>query len=333
MKIGIIGDGQLGRMLALAGYELGFKFGFLGQKNSPSGSLGTVFDDIQALDNFADVITYESENTSLNLIQYLNTPIYPPIEALKIAQNRKLEKQLFNDLNIPCANFAIATTLAELTDAVDNIGLPAVIKTTTEGYDGKGQFVLKTKQDIDKVWRQLNGLELIVEGFVDFDYEVSIIASFSQNEVEYYPLTKNTHQDGILKTAEVIDNQKLFDLAQKHINKIATKFNYIGTLTIEFFVKANELIANEMAPRVHNSGHWSIDGAKTSQFANHIRAITHLPLGDSVPIYQHIKMQNIIGKLSKANEVLADKNSILHLYDKEPRVGRKLGHINICHNE
>lgn len=332
MNIGIIGDGQLGRMLALAGYPLGFHFGFLGQKDSPSGALGKVFSTIEELDAFADVITYESENTSLELIRELKTPLYPPQIALQTTQNRRLEKELFGELGIPCARFAIATTIEELRSAVAEIGTPAIIKTTTEGYDGKGQYTLKNANEIETAWQQLGGRELIVEAFVNFDYEVSAIATYGAQEVRYYPLTQNTHQEGILQTSEILENDDaLFNEAQSYIDKIATAFDYRGTLTVEFFVKNGKLIANEIAPRVHNSGHWTIEGAGCSQFANHIRAITGLPLGLSDATYQHIMMHNIIGELPNTQEVLHNVNAHLHLYDKSPRPGRKLGHITICY--
>ena len=330
MNIGIIGDGQLGRMMALSGYHLGFNFGFLGSKNSPSGNLGKVFSTIEELDNFADVITYESENTPLDFLKNLKTTVFPPPCALKITQNRTFEKALFTKLNIPVAVNLTINSLKELQNAVLQIGVPCIIKTTTQGYDGKGQVVLKNTNDCKNAWQELGERELIVESFVDFDYEISAIAVFSENEKAHYPLTKNTHKDGILITSEVLENSILEEKTQNYINEIAKEFNYIGVLTIEFFVKNNELIANEIAPRVHNSGHWSIDGAKTSQFENHLRAICGLPLGSTKKIYNKIVMQNIISDLPDIKKVMKDGDSSLHLYGKSARIGRKLGHINIC---
>jgi len=330
MNIGIIGDGQLGRMMALEGYKLGLNFGFLGSENSPSGSLGKVFKTISELDNFADVITFESENTSIELLKNITTNVFPPINSLKITQNRTLEKALFKEQDIPCADNITINSLNELKTAVKKIGIPSVIKTTTEGYDGKGQVVLKNVADCENAWVELGKRELIVEKFVNFDYEISAIAVFSKDEKTYYPLTKNTHKNGILITSEVLKDSVLEQKAQNYIDKIAKEFNYIGVLTIEFFVKDDDLIANEIAPRVHNSVHWSIDGAKTSQFENHLRGICNFPLGSTEKIYNKVVMQNIIGVLPNVKKVMADKNSFLHLYGKTERSGRKLGHINIC---
>jgi 5-(carboxyamino)imidazole ribonucleotide synthase len=330
MNIGIIGDGQLGRMLALAGYPLGLNFGFLGDKNSPSGNLGRTFSNIAELDKFADVITYESENTDIELINSLKTPVFPPVEILEITQNRTLEKSLFAKLQIPRAENITVNSLDTLKQAVTKINTPCILKTTTEGYDGKGQVFLKDKNQLENAWQELQEKELIVESFVDFDYEISIIAAFSKDKTVYYPITKNTHSGGILRTSEVLENSILQEKAKKYIDKIANEFNYIGVLTMEFFVKGDELIANEIAPRVHNSGHWSIDGARTSQFENHLRGICGLPLGGTHAIYDDIVMENIISTLPNLTTILQDNTAFLHLYDKEPRTGRKLGHINYC---
>jgi 5-(carboxyamino)imidazole ribonucleotide synthase len=331
MNIGIIGDGQLGRMIAIAGYPLGLNFGFLGDKNSPSGNLGKVFSSIEELDNFADVITYESENTSVELIKNLNTKkVFPPIDALKITQNRTLEKALFKKLAINCAKNKTVNSLLELQKAVAEIKTPCILKTTVEGYDGKGQVFLKDKNEIENAWQNLEQREIIVEAFVDFDYEISMIAVFGKGERTYYPITKNIHKDGILRTSEVIEDSIIFEKAKNYIDKIADEFDYRGVLTMEFFVKNDELVANEIAPRVHNSGHWSINGAKVCQFENHLRAICDLPLGDTSKTYESVIMENIISKLPNTFDVLKDKNAFLHLYDKTERESRKLGHINYC---
>lgn len=334
MNIGIIGDGQLGRMLAIAGYPLGLHFGFLGDKNSPSGNLGKVFATIEELDDFADVITYESENTSLTLLQDVVSPVYPPINALKITQNRLFEKQLFAKLDIPTTQNIKVCSLQELQQGVAKIGIPCILKTNTEGYDGKGQYFLKNVDDIAKAWNFLEHKELLIEGVVNFDYEISMIAAFSNTQEVFYPITKNTHNNGILDTSEVIEHNIIFEKAKNYLKKIAQEFNYTGILTVEFFVTAgsNELIANEIAPRVHNSGHWSIDGARVSQFENHLRAICNLPLGSTQKIYDTIVMKNIISTLPDTQKILEDNSAFLHLYDKEERENRKLGHINYCKN-
>lgn len=330
MKIGIIGDGQLGRMLILAGIPLGFKFGFLGVKDSPSGNLGEIFDNILDLENFADIISYESEDVNMEMLEKLHKPIFPPKQALFISQHRGREKAIFAKLNINCANSIVVTSLTELKSAIAEIGIPSILKTTTEGYDGKGQFVIKNAAQIKTAWQKLNKTEAILEAFVDFEYEISLITATNKTTTKYYPITKNTHKDGILRKSEVIDNYDLQLQAQDYANKIIKELDYIGVLTIEFFVKNGLLIINEIAPRVHNSGHWSIDGAKTSQFENHLRAIANLPLGDTKAIYKDCTMLNLIGKHKSITTILADDNAHLHLYNKISRPNRKIGHINIC---
>lgn len=333
MNIGIIGDGQLGRMLALAGYPLGINFGFLGRKDSPSGHLGKVFDTLAALEGFSDVITYESENTHVDWIKNLKKPTYPGATSLFTTQHRGREKALFEKLNIPCAPYQMVNSAEQLAAAVKCIGLPAILKTATEGYDGKGQFLMHDTSQITEAWSSMNGVESILEGFVNFKRELSLIAVRGvNNEHKYYPLVENTHHNGILRLtiapAPAID-PAVQKTAEHYMQTLLDEMNHVGVLTIELFETDNGLVANEMAPRVHNSGHWSIEGANTSQFENHVRAIANLPLGDTTPTHAHTAMINIIGELGDTNTVLNMPNSHLHLYDKSQRADRKLGHINI----
>ncbi len=336
MNIGIIGDGQLGRMLALAGYPLNINFGFLGDKNSPCGHLGTVFETLDELQAFADVITYESENTNVDWIKNLTTDVYPKQKSLFTTQHRGREKAMFEQLNIPCAPYKIINCEADLQAAIDKIGLPAILKTTTEGYDGKGQYLIKSDNQIAEAWASMNGAESILEGFVNFKRELSLIAVRGiDNDHKYYPLVENTHHNGILRLttapAQNID-PAVQQTAERYMQTLLDEMSHVGVLAIELFETDNGLVANEMAPRVHNSGHWSMEGANTSQFENHVRAIAGLPLGDTTPTHEFCAMVNIIGQLGDVNTALNMPNAHLHLYDKAPRKDRKLGHINITAN-
>jgi 5-(carboxyamino)imidazole ribonucleotide synthase len=295
-------------------------------------------DNIKYLVDFADVITYESENTNVEVVREIskNVPVYPGEKSLFTTQHRGREKALFNQLNIPCAPYQMVSSEQDLIDAVNTIGLPAILKTATEGYDGKGQFLMRNISEITKAWKSMNGVESILEGFVNFKRELSLIAVRGiDNNHKYYPLVENTHHDGILRftiaPAQNID-PTVQKTAEHYMQTLLDEMDHIGVLTIELFETENGLVANEMAPRVHNSGHWSIDGANTSQFENHVRAITGMPLGDTTPTHSYCAMINIISKIGPTNTVLNMPNAHLHLYDKEERANRKLGHINITAN-
>lgn len=342
MKIGVLGAGQLGRMLALNGYQLNHQFAFTAKSNNdPSSLLGTVFTEssgqntAESLINFADVITFESENTDIEIIRNISSSVqvFPGEKSLFTAQHRGREKSLFNKLNIPCAPNQIVNSLSDLKLAVNKIGLPAILKTTTDGYDGKGQFVINRDDQINDAWNNMGGVESILEGFVTFKRELSLIAvRGTDNDHRYYPLVENTHHNGILRMtnapAENISNE-IQETAEHYMKSLLDDLNHVGVLTIELFETEDGLVANEIAPRVHNSGHWSIEGARTSQFENHIRAITAMPLGDTATLHPFCTMINIIGKVGDVNEVLSMPNVHLHLYDKEEREDRKLGHITI----
>lgn len=341
-NIGILGAGQLGRMLAIAGYPLGQKFGFLGtQLDEPSALLGNMFtetdqtDSLEQLISSSDVMTYESENTSVELVQEIakTTHIFPGEKSLWISQHRGREKGLFDQLDIPCAPYQIVDSLDSLKQAVESVGLPAVLKTTTEGYDGKGQFVLKDPKQIDQAWAEIGGRELILEGFVDFKRELSLVAvRNAQNEQVYYPLVHNVHHEGILRYTIAPARQiseKVQMQAEAYMKSLLDELDHVGVLTLELFETSQGLIANEIAPRVHNSGHWTIEGAMTDQFENHIRAITGMPLGPTTPRQAIAAMINIIGQTGAVEKVLKMPNAFLHLYDKAERPNRKLGHINL----
>ena len=341
-KIGVLGAGQLGRMLALSGAPLGKEFGFYGQSNQePAAQLGHRFfsskepNGLADLIEFADVITYESENTDVDLVREIakTTPVYPAEKSLFISQHRGREKSLFDQLNIPCAPYQIVDSLESLKIAVEEVGLPAVLKTTTEGYDGKGQFVLKEATQVEQAWSEIGGRELVLEGFVDFQRELSMIAvRNADNEHVYYPLVQNVHHDGILRYT-IAPARNISDELQKeaeaYMQRLLDELDHVGVLTLELFDTLDGLVANEMAPRVHNSGHWTQDGAVTDQFENHVRAITGMPLGDTSACQPIAAMINIIGSTGPTEKVLEMPNAFLHLYDKEERPNRKLGHINL----
>lgn len=263
-------------------------------------------------------------------------PVWPPPQALAVAQDRIAEKTFFASHGIPVPPFASVTTSAEFETAIQKIGLPAVLKTTRFGYDGKGQAVLRDCADVEKSWELLGGRSLILEGFVPFQRELSIVAVRGlAGELAFYPLVENIHREGILRRtiAPATQLHPTFQTkAEEYARKTLEALQYVGVLAIELFEHDGELIVNEMAPRVHNSGHWTIEGAETSQFENHMRAIAGLPLG-STKMRGHCVMFNLIGEMPSTVEVLRYPGAHLHLYGKEPRANRKLGHITLQHEE
>lgn len=342
MKLGVLGGGQLGRMLALAAYPLDIRPRFYDSAaDAPAGQLAPLtvgaFEDHGALAAFArglDCVTYEFENVPVDAARALQAhlPVYPPPQALEAAQDRVTEKTFFNSVGIPTAPFASVNSLVELEAAAKSMGLPAVLKTRRLGYDGKGQAVLKDKAELASAFSQLGGKGLILEGFVKFDRELSIIAVRSRNGAfAAWPLVENHHREGILRLslapAPRLD-PALQVLAEAHARRVLEKLDYVGVLAIEFFEVGGKLLANEMAPRVHNSGHWTIEGAQCSQFENHLRAVCGLPLGSTLPL-GHCAMFNLIGDIPPSAGVLALSGVHMHLYGKQPRPGRKLGHITV----
>lgn len=333
-------------MLAQAGYSLALRFLFVDPTpNSPASALAeqlaSNYTDPHALDRLAecDVVTYEFESVPAEPLERLaqRVRVYPPPAALSVAQDRLSEKTCFRELGIRTAPFEPVATEAELRSALQRIGYPALLKTRRLGYDGKGQFLLQSKADIEPAWRALGGVPLLLEGFVRFDRELSLIgARSSRGETAFYPLVQNEHRAGILRrTLAPAPNlaPETQQLAESYLNKLFERLDYVGVLTLELFElsgpNGSELYANEIAPRVHNSGHHSIESAETSQFENHLRAILGLPLGSTKPV-RPAAMRNLIGALPDPTRVLAIEGAHLHAYGKTPRTGRKVGHITLC---
>ncbi|MFK3867528.1 5-(carboxyamino)imidazole ribonucleotide synthase [Psychrobacter faecalis] len=361
--IGILGGGQLGMMLAQAALPLGYQCVFLEDNaNCPASLYGKVFSSEQ-LDEFiaaADVFTLEFENTPTATVEQLanlsksgsKQGMFPPPLALDIAQDRLKEKGMFNELDIATVPFMAVNSEAELKQACDELGLPIVLKTSRGGYDGKGQFVIKEDSDIKTAWHELKDAvsgkgsltptpaPLIAEGFINFSREVSIIAVRAQNgQVRCYDLVENHHHHGILaKTrAPAVGTSHLFQQATDAISTVMNHLGYVGVMALELFVskdaRGNDyLLANEIAPRVHNSGHWSIEGAITSQFENHIRAVVNLPLGDTDNVHPAI-MLNVLGQYPDISAVLNIDGAHYHSYHKAEREDRKIAHITLMPND
>ncbi len=340
MTVGIVGAGQLGRMLALAGYPLGVDFLFLDPaRHAPGGQVAPqirgAFTDRKLLARLArrtDVLTFDWENVSVAALRKLprGVRICPPVDALATSQDRVSEKRLFERLHIPTTRWRPVDSETDLLRAVREVGVPGVLKTRRLGYDGKGQRVLHAPRDVAGAWAELGSVPLLYEERVPFDHEVSIIgARHRSGEVVVYPLNDNIHAQGILRvTRAPFGSPDLQRRAARHLRRMLDHFHYVGVLTIEFFVHRGRLIANEIAPRVHNSGHWTLEGAVTSQFENHVRAILGLPLGSTRPL-GHAAMINLIGRMPEARTLLATQGVHLHDYGKSPRPGRKLGHCTL----
>lgn len=339
MTIGIVGSGQLGAMMALAGYPLGLDFLFVDRSaHTPAGRFAPVlvgeFTDSSLLRQLArrcEVISFDWENMSVPALREATrgtrSRISPPLRALAAAQDRIAEKRTFERLGIATTRYAAVDSPASLRRAVRRIGFPGVLKTRRLGYDGKGQAIVRTADEAAAAYATLENVPLIYENLVPFEYEVSIIGARSRTgAVVVYPLNRNYHSGGILRlTVAPWPAPRLHRAASESLRRVLDAFDYVGVLAIEFFVHRGRLIANEMAPRVHNSGHWTIEGAVTSQFENHVRAISGLPLGPAAA-RGHAAMINLIGSMPARTDLLAEPGLHLHDYGKEPRQGRKLGH-------
>lgn len=342
MNVGVLGGGQLGRMLALAGRPLGLHFRFLEPaRPAPVDGLGEVirapYDDPDALRRFArglDLVTYEFENVPAHTVRQLETslPVRPPSAVLRTAQDRVAEKEAFERLGVPTAAFHPVDSRSALKEAIEHVGLPAVLKTRRFGYDGKGQIVIDGPRQLDEAWAAFSERQLVLEAFVSFTRELSILGVRSPaGQIAFYPLVETEHRRGILYSTLApapLTGDGLETCARAHLRTVMEAFDYVGVLALELFQREDELLANEMAPRVHNSGHWTLDGACTSQFENHLRAVVGLPLG-SPEALGHTAMVNLIGRLPAIEAILEIPEAKLHLYGKEPRTGRKLGHVNI----
>jgi len=340
--IGILGGGQLARMLAIAGAPLGQRFLVVDSVADACASqvaplLTADWRDFDALADFArriDVATFDFENVPAETAHWLteHTRVFPNPRALALAQDRLAEKNLFREIGLATPAFAPVDSREDLARAIASIGLPAVLKTRRLGYDGKGQAVLRSQKDADVAWALLGDAPLILEAFVPFTREVSVIAVRSQTgEFRPYPLTQNWHSGGILATslAPAPHADALAERAFAHARALAERLDYVGTFALELFDRDGELLGNEIAPRVHNSGHWTIEGAVCSQFENHVRAVVGLPLGDT-SLRNPSVMLNWIGELPDANAILGEPDGHWHDYGKEPRAGRKVGHATVC---
>jgi len=342
--IGILGGGQLGRMLAVAASRLGYRCHiYASDKKSVAAEVAAQFtcghdDDIESLSKFADacdVITFEFENVPVAPLTAIKhcAPLYPPVGALDIAQNRIAEKEFARAHGGKTAPFAKVTDRTSLDNAIAQVGTPAILKTIRMGYDGKGQARIKAGDAPAAHWDAVAHQPCVAEGFVTFSHEFSVILVRGQDgTIRYWDTPHNIHADGILTKslipapAEIMEQE---NTARALAAKMADALDYVGVLTSEFFATVNGPVFNEMAPRVHNSGHWTIEGSITSQFENHIRAICGLPLGDTGRAAQKVEMANLIGgTASEWQAVLQDPENRLHLYGKgESRAGRKMGHV------
>ena len=343
--VGILGGGQLARMLALAGAPLGLRF--LVMDNVADACAGQFapmvvgdYRDEAALAEFAsriDVATFDFENVPAESARWLveRVDVFPNPRALATAQDRLAEKTLFRGLGIPVPPFAPIDTLDELRAAIADIGTPCILKTRRLGYDGKGQFRIRDAGDIDAAWQALGAqaskVGLILEGFVHFERELSVVAVRGRGgEFRAWPLTENWHVDGVLSAslAPARVDEATAALAVGHAKRLAEALDYVGVFALELFSRDGELLANELAPRVHNSGHWTIEGSETSQFQNHLRAVLGLPLGDTRMVGTAC-MLNWMGEMPDARAVLDEAGGHWHDYGKEPREGRKVGHATL----
>ena len=343
--VGILGGGQLARMMALSGAPLGLRFRILDNvADACAGQFAPMivgdYTDQAALGEFAsqvDVATFDFENVPAASAQWLaeRVPVFPSPQALAVAQDRLAEKSLFRELGIPVPDFADIASREQLEAAVARLGTPCILKTRRLGYDGKGQFRIKSVADIDAAWDALGAqvarVGLIVEGFVHFQRELSVVAVRGRDgEFRAWPLTENWHVDGVLSAslAPAKVDAAMQATALEHARKLAEALDYVGVFALELFCRDGELLANELAPRVHNSGHWTIEGSETSQFQNHLRAVLGLPLGDTRMVGMAC-MLNWIGAMPDASAVLREAGGHWHDYGKSPRAGRKVGHATL----
>lgn len=340
--VGILGGGQLGRMMALAGMKLGIKSRVFDP--SPEACAGQItehvqgsFEDVAALARFCqdiDVATYEWENVPVEAAQLVAGKVahfFPAPSVLKTVQDRFLQKEFLRELGIPTAPYQSVSSRTELGLAVNALGLPTVLKTRRMGYDGKGQFVVRALAEVETAWAKLGATPLLAEAFIAFERELSIVSVRGRTgETAFYPVAENQHRDGILRVSTAPApglSAALQSRAEGHARRILDALKYVGVLSLEFFEHRGELLVNEIATRVHNSGHWTMDGAVTSQFENHLRAVTGMPLG-ATSLREPTVMVNFIGTVPDTKALSAIAGCKLHLYGKRPAPGRKLGHVN-----
>lgn len=345
-KIGIIGNGQLGQMMAISATQLGyFCHVYAPNQSGPANVVAAksfvgAYDDGEKLKEFAasvDVVTYEFENIPAAPLFEIakRVAVYPPPQALNVAQDRLTEKNYASDLKIRPAPFRPVSSPRELSYALLELGIPSILKQRTQGYDGRGQMVVKKATDshLAEIWSELSCKEAILEGMVKFEHEFSVLAVRDiKGQFLTWDIPANTHNNGILDHSVVPANDFILqqaDAAIKATQRIADSLNYVGVLAVEFFATQFGPIFNEMAPRVHNSGHWTIEGAETSQFENHIRAVCGLPLGSTALTAERVEMKNLIGaQVNTWEKILSRRNNYLHVYGKgTARPGRKMGHV------
>jgi 5-(carboxyamino)imidazole ribonucleotide synthase len=339
MRVGVLGGGQLSLMLAEAAMPLGIEVIFIDPAPDACASqqatqIMAAYGDPKALESLAeqvDVITYEFENIPSQSVEALSEhlTIYPGANALAEAQDRLIEKNQFVELDIPVPAFRNITCQTDIEQAIKEIGLPVVLKTRRFGYDGKGQAVIRSTDEVTAAWQSIGEMPAILEAFMPFDRELSIIAVRDrQGNRRSYPLSENTHREGILRQSLSRVDDPMYGRAEQYIGRLMNRLDYVGVLALELFQVGDKLYANEFAPRVHNSGHWTIEGAVCSQFENHIRAVAGLPLGETT-LKAPSAMLNCIGKMPDIAEVRQLPGVAVHDYGKSARAGRKVGHITI----
>ena len=342
--IGILGGGQLGRMLAIAAANMGYRVhSYAPDAEIPGGDVSAEvtragYDDFAALDRFAgsvDVVTYEFENIDVAAVEHVakTVPVRPGAAALRVSQDRIAEKEFVAELGGRPAPFRAVDTLAELAMALSELGVPALLKTRRFGYDGKGQARIDTADDAERAWKLIGERPAVLEGLVRFDTEFSVLlARGTDGDIRVYDTPRNEHANGVLSCSMLPAGAPIDAQAPEAIalaRKVADKLDYVGLLTLEFFATRDGPVFNEMAPRVHNSGHWTIEGARVSQFENHIRAVCGLPLGDPSLTAPSVRLDNLLGDaVHDWRSILADPRAHLHLYGKsEVKPGRKMGHV------
>ena len=342
MRVGIVGGGQLGRMLALAAHPLGIQVvsldpGTLSPAAQVADAIVGAYDDeaaLAVLAQVADVVTYEFENVPVDTARWLEArvPVLPPPAALEGAQDRLAEKRLFEEIELPVPAYVPVDDLDGLAGAIEDVGLPAVLKSRRLGYDGKGQAVVRSTELAEDAWRAVGAVPSLLETLVPFDRELSIVGARGRDgATAFYPLVHNEHAGGILRVSRAWEDGVTADLqrrAEDHATMLMERLGYVGVLAIELFQVGDQLLGNEFAPRVHNSGHWTIEGAETSQFEQHLRAVAGWPLG---PVHPRgsAAMVNLIGTLPDAPDILRIPGAHLHTYGKQAREGRKLGHVTV----
>ena len=339
--VGILGGGQLARMMAIAGAPLGLRFRVVDTVADACASQVAPltcadYNDFDAITQFSDgidVVTFDFENVPADTAMFLasRVPVFPNPQALAVAQDRLEEKQLFQRLGMTTPEFATVDSREDLEAGVLKVGFPAILKTRRLGYDGKGQVRLKSPDDLNAAWAKLGDVPLILEAMVPFEREISVVAVRGRGgEFATYPLTQNFHQNSILSASlsPAPHTGPMQETAVGYARRLAEELDYVGVFALELFVHQGRLLANEMAPRVHNSGHWSIEGARTSQFENHLRAVLGWPLGGT-EAHETSVLLNWIGEVPDALPVLSEPLGHWHDYGKAPRPGRKVGHATV----